>query len=91
MLNTKHKRRASADVTGWLLGTIIVVLAVLDLLIWATLWNVPNPISKVLAPQAAARPAAEAASPFANKNGEAQPAMLKGDEPASSPADLGWR
>jgi hypothetical protein len=43
-----------ADVTGWLLGTIIVVLTVLDLLIWATLWNVPSPISKLLAPQAGA-------------------------------------
>jgi hypothetical protein len=41
-------------VTGWLLGTIIVVLTVLDLLIWATLWNVPSPISKLLAPQAGA-------------------------------------
>ena len=62
------KRRVShpsADVTGWLLGTIIVVLAVLDLLIWATLWNVPSPISKLLAPKAdAAGHPPTTASPF---------------------------
>ena len=51
MQHTKHGN-AAADTTGWLLGTIIVVLAVLDLLIWATLWNVPNPASKWLTPQA---------------------------------------
>lgn len=48
-------RRSAADTTGWLLGVIIVVLAVLDLLIWATLWNVPNPISKFLLPEASAQ------------------------------------
>ncbi|MGN6572908.1 MAG: hypothetical protein ACTHLO_15980 [Pseudolabrys sp.] len=53
MQRTGHKSgRLAADTTGWLLATIIVVLAVLDLLIWATLWNVPNPISKALLPQA---------------------------------------
>ena len=53
MASARHQRRPdAADVTGWLLGATIVVLAVLDLMIWATLWNVPNPISKLLEPQA---------------------------------------
>jgi len=71
------KGRAAADTTGWLLGTIIVVLAVLDLLIWATLWNVPNPVSKWLAPQALRSRSTMPAS-FAGKDGEAQPAVLHG-------------
>ena len=59
----RHRNgRAAADTTGWLLGTIIVVLSVLDLMIWATLWNVPNPVSKMLVPQAEkSRPADTAA------------------------------
>ena len=85
MQHTKH-RNAAADTTGWLLGTIIVVLAVLDLLLWATLWNVPNPVSKWLAPQAALRrsspPAAASRSlvpvQFSGKDGQALPAMLTG-------------
>ena len=39
----------TADTTGWILGTTIVVLATIDLLVWASLNNVPNPISKTLA------------------------------------------
>jgi hypothetical protein len=31
------------------LGTIIVLLATLDLLVWATLNNVPNPVAKAFA------------------------------------------
>lgn len=54
----RHRRkRAAIDATGWVLATTIVVLAVVDLLIWATLWNVPNPVSKLLVPQS--MPAAE--------------------------------
>jgi hypothetical protein len=68
MASVRHKRRPdAADVTGWLLGATIVVLAVLDLMIWATLWNVSNPISKFLAPQtvsAALPPAHAAPAPF---------------------------
>ena len=68
MASIRHKRRLdAADVTGWLLGAIIVVLAALDLMIWAALWNVPNPISKFLAPQtasAALPPAHAAPAPF---------------------------
>ncbi len=52
MASVRHKHRPdAADVTGWLLGATIVALAILDLMIWATLWNVPNPISKSLEPQ----------------------------------------
>jgi len=42
----KRKRERSVDVTAWVLGTTIVVLATLDLLVWASMRNVPNPISK---------------------------------------------
>jgi len=78
------KGRAAADTTGWLLGTIIVVLAVLDLLIWATLWNVPNPVSKWLAPQAlGSRPAMPVS--FAGRDEEAQPAVLRGGAPRALP------
>jgi len=55
MNHDRHRnRRGGLDPLGWLLGTTIVVLAVVDLLIWATLWNVPNPVSKLLLPPAAA-------------------------------------
>jgi len=68
MASVRQKRRPDgADVTGWLLGATIVVLAVLDLMIWATLWNVPNPVSKFLEPQAvsaATSPAVEFPAPF---------------------------
>jgi hypothetical protein len=64
MASIRHKRRPdAADVTGWLLGATIVVLAVLDLMIWATLWNVPNPVSKFLQPDAST-PAITAPAPF---------------------------
>ena len=53
MTTLRHRRRLdAADLTGWLLGATIVVLVVLDLMIWGTLWNVPNPISIFLEPQA---------------------------------------
>ena len=45
----KHKPKRTTDATAWILGTTIVVLATLDLLVWATLHNAPNPISKALA------------------------------------------
>jgi hypothetical protein len=57
-------RPDGADVTGWLLGGTIVVLAVLDLMIWATLWNVPNPASRFLWPAAESTPAMTAPAPF---------------------------
>ena len=71
----------AADTTGWLLGTVIVVLAVLDLMIWATLWNVPNPVSKWLTPQAVARSTQQPAA----FTGEVQPAVLSGAAPVSAP------
>jgi len=66
MSSVRQKRRPdAADATGWLLGATIVVLAVLDLMIWATLWNVPNPVSLVLHPQAVgAATSSPAPSPF---------------------------
>jgi len=49
MIPKRHRnKRAAIDLTGWLLATMIVVLAVLDLLIWATLANLPNPGSRLL-------------------------------------------
>jgi len=42
----KRRRERKLDITAWVLGTTIVVLATLDLLVWASMRNVPNPISK---------------------------------------------
>ena len=47
----KRKPEQPTDATAWVLGTIIVLLATLDLLVWATLNNVPNPIAKAFASQ----------------------------------------
>lgn len=41
---------------GWVLGTIVVLLATLDLLVWASLNSVPNPISKAFAEYSQAQP-----------------------------------
>jgi hypothetical protein len=49
MSSPKHKRPRTVDVTAWVLGSTIVVLATLDLLVWASLRNVPNPVSKFFA------------------------------------------
>jgi hypothetical protein len=63
MASVRHKRRPdAADVTGWLLGATIVVLAVLDLMIWATVWNVP--MSKFLEPRAVSAAVSPAPAPF---------------------------
>ena len=43
----RNRNRKPRDVTSWVLGSTIVVLATLDLFVWATLWNVPNPVSKL--------------------------------------------
>jgi len=83
-MQPNRHRNAAADVTGWLLGSIIVVLAVLDLLIWATLWNVPNPGSKWLTPQATVRDAPQAAVSFA-PGGAVEPALLTGAPKAALP------
>ena len=48
----KRKRERAADATSWVLGTIIVLLATLDLMVWATMRHTPNPISKFLTEQA---------------------------------------
>ena len=48
----KRKRERKVDITAWVLGTTIVVLATLDLLVWASMRNVPNPISKFVTEQA---------------------------------------
>jgi hypothetical protein len=42
----KRRRERKLDITAWVLGTMIVVLATVDLLVWASMSNVPNPISK---------------------------------------------
>ena len=85
MRQTGHRNsRAAADTTAGLLGTIIVVLAVLDLLIWATLWNVPNPISKSVTPQAVAGRSLQPVR-FASKDGKTQAAMLRGAAPGALP------
>ena len=51
MSSPKRKREPEqpTDTTAWVLGTIIVLLATLDLLVWATLNNVPNPVAKAFA------------------------------------------
>jgi hypothetical protein len=65
MASVRQKRSPDGtDVTGWLLGATIVVLAVLDLMIWATLWDVPSPISKFLQPEAVSAAVAPAPAPF---------------------------
>lgn len=48
----KRKRERAADATSWVLGTIIVLLATLDLMVWATMRHTPNPISKFVSAQA---------------------------------------
>ena len=58
------------------------MLAVLDLLIWATLWNVPNPISKSVTPQAVAGRSLQPVR-FASKDGTTQAAMLRGAAPGA--------
>jgi hypothetical protein len=45
----RRKRERTIDATAWILGSTIVVLATLDLLVWASVNNVPNPLSKFLA------------------------------------------
>ena len=57
----KRKRERTVDATAWILGTTIVVLATADLLLWASLHNVPNPISKALASYAQVPPIRTAA------------------------------
>lgn len=47
----KRKRERTFDVTACVLGSTIVVLATLDLLVWASMRNVPNPISKFIGEQ----------------------------------------
>ena len=56
MPSSKHnpKQKRSLDATAWILGSTIVVLATLDLLVWASLHNVPNPLSKFVADYAQA-------------------------------------
>lgn len=40
------------DATAWILGSAILALATVDLLVWASINNVPNPISKLIAGEA---------------------------------------
>ena len=49
----RKQPRKERNLTGWFLGGIIVVLAVLDLYVWAALWNAPNPVSEMLGTTAA--------------------------------------
>jgi hypothetical protein len=48
----KRRRARKVDVTALVLSSVIVVLATLDLLVWASMRNVPNPISKFITEQA---------------------------------------
>jgi hypothetical protein len=41
-------RQNSADIVGWILGVVILLLALLDIFVLITLWGDPNPISKWL-------------------------------------------
>lgn len=52
----RRKRARTMDATAWILGCTIVVLATLDLLVWASLHNVPNPLSKFVAEYSADLP-----------------------------------
>jgi hypothetical protein len=65
MSTSKRKRKGdgTADAIGWILGTVIVLLATLDLLVWATLHTRPNPFSKAVADygQVASKPVRTAA------------------------------
>jgi len=47
------QQRKQRDLTGWFLAGIIVVLTVLDLYVWALVWNVPNPVAELLGTKAA--------------------------------------
>jgi hypothetical protein len=46
------KRKRNTDVTAWVLGMTIILLASLDLVVWASVHNVPNPVSKFITEQA---------------------------------------
>jgi hypothetical protein len=87
MKPTGHKRGPVAiDVTGWLLGGTIIALAVVDLLIWATLSNVPNPGSKFLlqqTPQDTSRAGRD--DLFGADEARPQPASLSRAVPQSRP------
>lgn len=49
----RNRPRKELDLTSWFLGGTILALALLDLCIWASLWNVPNPVSELLGTEAA--------------------------------------
>lgn len=90
MKHDRHRNlRGGLDPLGWLLGTTIVVLAVLDLLIWATLWNVPNPVSKLLLPPASADRLENAVEePFVADPAQSRPSRVSGSkalQPAAGP------
>jgi hypothetical protein len=53
MSSLKPKRKRTIDVTACALGATIVLLATLDLVVWASMRNVPNPISKFITEQMA--------------------------------------
>lgn len=49
MPDVKRARSKPAKRTGWLFIGFVGFLALTDVLAWAVLWNVPNPISVALA------------------------------------------
>lgn len=63
-MTIRKRRQKSRDIAGWVLGSTILVLATLDVFVWATVWNVPNPISKLLVSQSAQAHRAAETSPF---------------------------
>jgi len=48
MANLKPARLRRVDGSLWVFGGMIAVLALIDLFVWATLWNLPNPLSGLL-------------------------------------------
>jgi hypothetical protein len=79
MRPARHSNSSAADTTAWLLGSIIVVLAVVDLIVWATLWNVPNPASKFLLQPAAAERHTGMAVALRRSDARLHPALLAGE------------
>ena len=49
MPNANRPRKHGAERSFWIFGSVIAMLTLIDLFAWATLWNVPNPMSALLA------------------------------------------
>jgi hypothetical protein len=49
MSSPRQKQKRNIDATAVILGSTIVVLATIDLLVWASLRNGPNPFTRMIA------------------------------------------